>query len=146
MIPGNMLEIQNTQGEGYAPLVHFESWRVARLCYCDELLPQNIRRFQKHSQSDELFFLAQGSCTLFLADGSEAPGEIYAQPMLPLTVYNIKKGTWHSHTLSPGSCVLIVENDSTCDANSPEAALTPAQRKSLLSLCPDTVPPVCSSR
>ena len=146
MIPENMLEIKSIQGEGYAPLIHFESWRVARLCYCDELLPQNILRFQKHNQSDELFFLVQGGCTLFLADGSEAPGKIQAQPMLPLTVYNIKRGTWHSHTLSPGACVLIVENDNTCDANSPEAALTPAQRELLLSLCPDTVPPVRPSR
>ena len=146
MIPKNMLEVQSAQGNGYSPLIHFEGWRVARLCYCDELLPQNIRKFQKHEESDELFFLVQGSCTLFLAEGSEVPGKIYAQPMRPLTVYNIKRGTWHSHTLAPSSCVLIVENDNTCDANSPEAALTPAQRKSLLLLCPAPVPPVLPSR
>lgn len=140
MIPESMLQILDARGEGYAPLVRFERWRVARLCYCDELLPQNIRKFQKHGKSDELFCLLQGSCTLFLADGSDTPGTIFAQPIRPLAVYNIRRGTWHSHTLSPGSCVLIVENDDTCDANSPEAALTPAQRDVLLSLCAEPEP------
>lgn len=137
-----MLEVRSAQGEGYAPLVRFESWRVARLCYCDELLPQNICKLQKHNETDELFFLARGSCTLFLADGSDAPGTVYAQALQPLTVYNIRRGTWHSHTLSPDACVLIVENDNTCGGNSPEADLTQEQRQQLLSLFQGAVPPV----
>ena len=141
-----MLEVRSAQGEGYAPLICFESWRVARLCYCDELLPQNIRKFQKHKETDELFFLARGCCTLFLADGSDAPGTIYAQALEPLTVYSIRRGTWHSHTLSPDACVLIVENDNTCGENSPEADLTQAQRRLLLSLCRGAVSPACPPR
>lgn len=146
MIPESMLEVRGAQGEGYAPLIRFESWRVARLCYCDELLPQNIRKFQKHNETDELFFLAHGSCTLFLADGQDAPGTICAQILQPLTVYNIRRGTWHSHTLSTDACVLIVENDNTCDGNSPEAVLTREQRQQLLSLCRGAVLPARPAR
>lgn len=135
MIPKNMLEIHKIDGDGYAPLVRFESWRVARLRYCDELLPQNIKKLQRHEKTDELFVLLEGNCTLFLADGADQIEKIYAQPLKPLYVYNIKKGTWHSHTLSPDASVLIVENDSTSEENSPEIELTGNQCAELISLC-----------
>ena len=51
--------------------------------------------------------------------------------MEPLKVYNIRRGTWHSHTLSPDATVLIIENENTCDDNSPEAELTERQKMRL---------------
>lgn len=134
MIQDNLLEIHEYKGEGYVSLVHFKSWRVAVLRYCDELLPQNIKKLQRHNETDEIFVLLAGSCTLFLADGADTIGEIYAQQLLPLKVYNVKKGAWHSHTLSKEATVLIIESDDTYDNNSPEQALTQVQRQKLIEL------------
>jgi len=35
-------------------------------------------------------------------------------------IYNVKKGVYHTHTLSKDAKVLIVENDDTSDDNSPK--------------------------
>lgn len=130
----NLLEISEFTGEGYQPLIHFEKWRVAMLRYCDELLPQNIKKFQKHEKTDEVFVLLKGECSLFLADGKDQIGDITVEKLEPLKIYNVKKGTWHSHTLSRDASVLIVENDDTGDRNSPEITLTEEQRNFLCSI------------
>ncbi|MBU3158456.1 hypothetical protein KPL37_01555 [Clostridium frigoris] len=124
-----LIEIKEYQGDGYKPLIDFETWRVAVLKYCDELLPAKISKLQKHEESDEVFVLLQGSCTLFIADGKEDLGTIYQQHMELLKLYNIKKSTWHSHTLSKDAVVLIVENVNTCLINSPEIVLNEIEKK-----------------
>lgn len=61
------IEIIDFQPEGYKPLVDYESWRVAVLKFCDDLLIENVKTMQKHLYTDEVFVLVQGHCTLFLA-------------------------------------------------------------------------------
>jgi hypothetical protein len=131
-IDKNILEIKEYKDEGYMPLIDFESWRVAVLKYCDELLPENITKFQRHDESDEVFVLLQGQCTLFIGDGKEEVGIINHQIMEPLKLYNVKKSTWHSHTLSKEAVVLIVENVDTSLINSPEIELNASERNNLL--------------
>ena len=128
-----LLEIKQYRGEGYKPLIDFETWRVAVLKYCDELLPENISALQRHDESDEVFILLQGNCTLFIADGKEKVETIYHQPMEPLKLYNIKKSTWHSHTLSKDAVVLIIENVDTSLINSPEIVLNEDEKKMIMS-------------
>jgi hypothetical protein len=130
-VPENLLEISEYTGEGYRPLIDYGEWRVAILRYIDELLPENISRMQRHVETDEVFVLLSKRCLLFLGDGAESIGEIHAQDMLPLRLYNIKRGTWHTHTLSEEATVLIVENGNTAAANSPEIRLSVAQRQKL---------------
>lgn len=126
------LEIKQYNGEGYMPLIDFQSWRVAVLKYCEELEPQNISKFQRHDESDEVFVLLNGNCTLFIADGKDDIGAIYPIHMEPLKLYNIKQSTWHSHTLSKEAVVLIIENADTCLSNSPENNLSEKDKKALL--------------
>jgi hypothetical protein len=128
-IDKRLIEIKEYKGDGYKPLIDFETWRVAVLKYCDELLPENITKLQRHDESDEVFVLLQGNCTLFIADGKEEIGTIYQEPMQLLKLYNIKKSTWHSHTLSKDAVVLIVENVNTCLLNSPEIVLNEDEKK-----------------
>ena len=87
------------QPEGYKPLVDYESWRVAVLKFCDDLLIENVKTMQKHLYTDEVFVLVQGHCTLFLAGEGDKPGKITAVHMEPHKIYNIKKGTWHNHIM-----------------------------------------------
>jgi len=126
------LEILEYTGEGYKPVIDFESWRVAILRYIDELERQNITNMQKHMESDEVFVLLEGDCTLFIGGNGDEVGEIEAIPLIPLKMFNVKKGTWHTHTLEKNTTVLIVENQNTCDDNSPIQLLTPEQKQKLL--------------
>ena len=130
----NLLEISDYTGEGYRPLIDYGQWRVAILRYIDELLPENIGKMQRHNETDEVFVLLSGRCILFLGEGDEAVGEIHAQDMQPLKLYNVKRGAWHSHTLDEAATVLIVENRDTTSANSPEVELTADQRQQLIEL------------
>ena len=50
------------------------------------------------------------------------------------TCYDVRKGTWHTHTLSPGAMVLIVENRDTTFDNSPFCSLTDQQQDEIVNL------------
>ncbi len=113
------IEISKFQEAGYWPVVDYMDWRVAVLNYCEELEIDNITSMQKHMETDEVFVLLQGDCTLFTAGDYEGVGEIKAWHMEPCKIYNIKKGVWHTHTLAKNTSVLIVENRTTGDHNSP---------------------------
>ena len=130
-IPTTLLEIHQYSEEGYKPLIDYGAWRVAILRYIDELLPENISKMQRHNETDEVFVLLKGRCILFIGEGDERIAQIYAEDMKPLKLYNVKRSCWHTHTLSEGTIVLIVENRDTSLNNSPEIDLTPLQIASL---------------
>lgn len=134
MIDQKHLEVTSYDGEGYLPLIDFESWRVAELRYCEELEVDLLKDMQKHDESDEVFVLLAGEFTLFLGGQGDTIGEIEAVKLEPLKLYNVKKGTFHTHTPEKGSTVLIVENRNTCDDNSPKVKLTPEQKATIKKL------------
>ncbi len=134
MVPESLLEINGYSGAGYAPLVDYAGWRVAILRYIDDLHPTRIDKMQRHGETDEVFVLLQGRCILFIGEGDEEVRTIYAQDMAPEKLYNVKKNSWHTHTLSKDATVLIVENRDTNNDNSPEIILTPEQQAELLSM------------
>lgn len=132
--PEHLLEIRDYAGEGYQPLIDFGAWRVAILRAIDELLPENLDTVQRHDETDEVFVLLAGRCILFLGEGDESVTAIHAVDMEPLKLYNVKRGVWHTHTLSEDATVLIVENVDTTDANSPSKMLSPEQRAEIARL------------
>ncbi len=129
-VPETLLAVRAYNGEGYKPLIDYGAWRVAILRYIDELLPEKLDKVQRHAETDEVFVLLAGRCILFLSDGTE----IYAQDMEPYKLYNVKRGSWHTHTLSQDAIVLIVENCDTTSANSPQSELSIAQRTRIIEL------------
>ena len=133
-LPEHLLEIRDYTGEGYQPLIDFGAWRVAILRAIDELLPENLNAMQRHDETDEVFVLLAGRCILFLGEGDESVTAIHAVDMEPLKLYNVKRGIWHTHTLSEDATVLIVENVDTTDVNSPQIPLKPFQRAKLVRL------------
>ena len=133
----DLIEIKEYEEAGYKPVIDYGEWRVAVLNYCDELLPENITKMQKHNQTDEVFVLLKGKCMLFMAEGDQKIEEIYAQEMEPFKMYNIKRSVWHTHTLSEEAMVLIIENRDTGLDNSPEIDLTDQERKKIIKLSLD---------
>lgn len=122
------IEIHHFDGIGYQKLFHFQSWRIAILNYIDELKPENIFRFQAHELTDESFVLLEGACTLFIYEN----GQIMPIHMEPNRIYNIKKGVFHSHTLSKQCKLLIIEEENTSDENSPVMILSEIQKQQLI--------------
>jgi len=134
MIDRQLLDITEYADAGYLPLVVYGAWRVAILNYIDELLPENIGKLQRHDNTDEVFVLLKGRCILFVAEGANRVEAIHAEDMQPLKLYNMKRGTWHTHTLDHEAMVLIIENDDTGPINSPEIRLSAEHRAQLSTL------------
>ena len=132
--PENLLDIQSYAGEGYLPLIDYGAWRVAVLRYIADLEADRLDKMQRHGETDEVFVLLAGRFILFLGEGDEEIGAIHAVELEPLKLYNVKRGTWHTHTLDRDATVLIVENRDTVSANSPEKTLTADQRRQIIEL------------
>lgn len=122
------IDVCSYDGEGYLPLITYQSWRVAELRYCEELEVKNLDKMQKHDETDEVFVLLAGECTLFTGGNGDVISEIDGIKMEPLKIYNVKRGTFHTHTPEKGSTVLIIENSNTDDnINSPTLKMIPEQ-------------------
>lgn len=132
----HLLEMSEYDEVGYSPLIDFQSWRVAILNYIDELDADKIDNFQSHNETDEVFVLLSGKCILFCAevDGDNNIINIASWDMLPNKTYNIKRGVYHTHTLSDDGKVLIVENSDTSDCNSPKIIIDGTIRDKLVKL------------
>lgn len=128
------IEVSEYKEEGYSPVVDYEAWRVAVLNYIDELEVPNLKTMQKHLLSDEVFVLLKGSCTLYTGGTGDEVSTIQSMKLEPCKCYNVKAGVWHTHTLTLGSSVLIVENRNTCDDNSPTIPLNNMQIEELRAL------------
>lgn len=133
-ISNDLLEIREHNLAGYKPVIDYANWRVAILNFSADLRPEKITALQRHNETDEVFVLLRGRCILFLGEGNQTITTIYGQDMSPHTVYNVKKGSWHSHTLSEDAMVLIVENRDTTFDNSPFCPLTSNQQQDLKEL------------
>ena len=94
------LEIQDYDGEGYRPLIDFNSWRVAMLNFLDELLPENIHRMERHTQTEEVFILAKGTGILVLGGMNDDVDRLETWPMEKHKLYNVKQNVWHTVLLS----------------------------------------------
>lgn len=121
--------------KGYKSLVFFENWRVALMNDGPKTTLEGLSYFQKHDETDEVFVLLEGRCVLLMAGFGENPGEISAVDMEPGSMYNVKKGAWHTHYFAPNTKVVIVENADTVPENSPISNITDEQRKIIAELC-----------
>lgn len=119
-----LLEIANFQGEGYQPLISFGEWRVAALRYLEKLEPDQLCEMERHTATDEVFILVEGSGIIFIGGNECQPKEIQSIIMKNGEIYNVKRNTWHTISLSKEAHVIIVENDNTDTINSEIAALS----------------------
>lgn len=128
----NGLDIYEYHGEEFKPLIDFESWRVALTGYGEKQSLQAINSISRHVETDEVFVLLNGSCTLFVGGYGDTPDFIESIDMEPLKIYNITKGTWHARALTPDTTILIVENRDTGAQNSESFELSEVQKMMML--------------
>ena len=128
----SLLEIRDYDGEGFKPLIFFDSWRVAMLRYIDELQADRIVSMERHMETDEVFVLLRGRGTLILGgNGSKCEGAL-PQPMEIGRLYNVKRLAWHTVLLSQEASVLLVENHDTDEHNSEYDTLSAEQRADIV--------------
>ncbi|TVP96833.1 MAG: hypothetical protein EA374_00580 [Acholeplasmatales bacterium] len=129
------IEVKDFTRAGYKEVVIYHTWRVAILNYIDELLPEKIDNFQAHLNTDEVFVLLEGRCILYTAEVQDSQlVDIEGLDMVKGKIYNMKKGVYHTHTLSDDAKVLIVENDDTCLENSPKIIIDTEINKQLVAI------------
>ena len=125
----NLLEVRQYTGEGYQPVIDFESWRVAILNYIEEIHPEKIDFVERHNETDEVFILMRGQGTLFLGEGQAKISHLHPVVMEAGKLYNVKRGVWHTIVLSRDGSVLIVENRNTARENSSYLPLLQEQKQ-----------------
>jgi uncharacterized protein YjlB len=126
-----LLDVLDAKARGYRPLVDFATWRVAVLGFDDDLRPDQIHTMERHSETDEVFFLAAGQAVLILGGNQAEPDGVHPVAMDSGKVYNIRRGTWHGIVLTEDASVLLVENLDTGSRNTEVANLTPDCRQKI---------------
>ncbi|WP_313185464.1 hypothetical protein [Lacrimispora sp.] len=123
----NGLDIYEHSGNGFQTMIRFESWRVALASRGNEQAGEHVTSLSRHLETDEVFVLLKGGCTIYTGGTGEKISAIQTVEMEPLKLYNIRKGTWHARILQPDSQILVVENERTGDFNSESAELSAEQ-------------------
>jgi len=132
-----LLEIRQYTGEGYLPMIDFNTWRVAILRWEQASLPENIELMERHNQTDEVFVLLEGQATLILGDNTTKVDGIQPQELESCKLYNVKQSTWHTILLSRDASILIVENRDTGEDNTEYYKLSKEFREKIKSLSKD---------
>jgi ureidoglycolate hydrolase len=125
----HLLVISEYNGEGYRPLIDFESWRVAILRWEPGLQAEEIEFMERHSQTDEVFVLMHGWATLLIGGDQVEVDSLQAEEMESGKLYNVKQNAWHTVLLSRDASILIVENRDTSVDNSEYFRLTEEHRR-----------------
>lgn len=134
LLNNRLLEIANFCGEGYQPLISFGEWRVAVLRYLEKLEPNQLSEMERHIATDEVFILVEGSGIIFIGGNQSQPNEIQSIIMKNGEIYNVKRNTWHTISLSKEAHVIIVENNNTDKINSEFVALSQNARVEIKSM------------
>ena len=119
----HQVEVLNWNGEGFRPLVNYESWIVALMNWEQRFDPTRVGEVERHKNTDEVFVLTHGNSLLFIAteDG------IQVFDMEPGLIYNVTKGTWHNVIGTKETTWLIVESANTSSENTNHMHLTKSE-------------------
>jgi hypothetical protein len=134
--PPELLETAHWAGPGYRSLVAFGQWRTALMNFDPKYRPEALELMEAHRDTDEVFVLLEGHCTLVLGrpNSQAGIGQLWVQPMAKGVLYNIPRGGFHTHALSEDAVVLVVENRDTGDHNTDFLPIGPQAREHMLSL------------
>ncbi|MDD4688875.1 MAG: hypothetical protein PHE51_03925 [Eubacteriales bacterium] len=103
----NGVEIYDATKAGYEPAMNYGEWRVAYITHSHGFSKEGWRRIERHTKTDEVFVLLNGSARLIIGEEKEIV------EMQQGKIYNVTCGTWHHIFADEGSKVLIVENHNT---------------------------------
>ena len=115
------------EGEGLTRVFENEKWMVGIKNWKPMNDIANINNLERHNETDELFILLNGQCTLLFANETADGLDIQAVEMEPMKVYNIPRTLWHNTVTRKDTKLALIEDSSTGSANSDNLDLNEAQ-------------------
>ncbi len=115
------MEIQTFEfsGAGMTRVYENEKWMVGIKNWKPANDITGIDCLERHNETDELFVLIAGSCTLLSATEKAGGGmDVKATFMEPFKVYNVPRSLWHNTVTKKDTKLILVEDTSTGAANS----------------------------
>lgn len=89
---------------------------------------------ERHNETDELFVLVAGSCTLIYASETDHGIRFGTVRMEPQKVYNIPASLWHNTITQKDTKMILIEDSNTSMENSDIMTLDEEQIKTIRSL------------
>ena len=106
------------EGKGLTRVFENEKWMVGIKNWKPENDISGINCLERHNETDELFSLLAGHCTLLFANETPEGLKIEHVDMEPLKVYNIPRTLWHNTVTQADTKLALIEDSSTGMANS----------------------------
>lgn len=123
------IEIAAHEGEGLARVYENGQWMVAIKNWKPANDIENIDCLERHNQTDELFVLLAGRCSLLFANARPDGGlDLDALAMEPGRLYKIPRTLLHNTVTRKDTKLLLVEDPHTSMENSEVIALDEAQK------------------
>ncbi len=121
-------------GEGLTRVFENEKWMVGIKNWKPANDLSGIDCLERHNETDELFVLLAGRCTLLYANEETGKLKIDAVEMEPMKVYNIPATLWHNTVTQKDTKLILVEDSNTGMQNSDVLPLDAAQLQTVKSL------------
>ena len=113
-----IIEVKDFSGEGMSRVYENKKWTVGIKNWKPANDISGIDCLERHNETDELFILLSGACTLIYANGNGSNLDIQAVKMEPLKVYNIPASLWHNTVTRKDTKLALIEDSSTGSHNS----------------------------
>lgn len=113
----NILEYE-FNGEGMSRVFENEKWTVGIKNWKPANDVTGIDCLERHNQTDELFVLIAGECTLVYANETENGIVFDAVKMEKNKVYNIPATLWHNTITRKDTKMILIEDSNTSMENS----------------------------
>ncbi|PJJ30281.1 cupin domain-containing protein [Lacrimispora celerecrescens] len=105
-------------GEGMQRVFENEKWTVGIKNWKPANDVTGIDCLERHNNTDELFVLVEGACTLIYANESKEGLEFGVVNMQPDKVYNIPATLWHNTITQKDTKMILIEDSNTSMNNS----------------------------
>lgn len=114
-------------GEGMQRVFENEKWTVGIKNWKPANDITGIDMLERHNQTDELFVLVAGACTLISAEETAEGMKFRKVVMEPNKVYNIPATLWHNTITCRDTKMILIEDSNTSMANSDIYPLKPEE-------------------
>jgi mannose-6-phosphate isomerase-like protein (cupin superfamily) len=121
------IEVKEFSGEGMSRVYENNKWTVGIKNWKPTNDITGIDCLERHNETDELFVLLAGRCTLVYANEKDGGLDIAAVEMEPFKVYNIPATLWHNTVTQKDTKMALIEDSSTGMNNSDVLELKPEQ-------------------
>jgi ureidoglycolate hydrolase len=121
------IEVKEFSGEGMSRVYENSKWMVGIKNWKPANDITGIDCLERHNETDELFVLLAGRCTLVYANEKDGSLDIAAVEMEPFKVYNIPASLWHNTVTQRDTKMALIEDSSTGAGNSNVLQLKPEQ-------------------